>query len=1037
MSVKFYIDNVEKNIETGASFRSTQDNSLDDGSLVLEWISSEETIKPRTPVRIDEINDLNSTVVNEWNFIVLSDDVEPVTKLNNLFSHRLTLIQNTNDLTHRFLRNSNFQQPLEEKTSLTIANGYVFAKKQNGVFSMSGKLVLPIWYNGTTPNYNTYRKDKIYISEKEKINNVYIDIDSWALCWSYPAKTGGGRINLTMAQSAVRNWIRNAHGSFYVILEYRQNENDSPSATTSIGINSGSRENKTQVQKIANSFVSTHGAGWYSVALDTSDADNLPGFILSNDEYYFAVTEDIDQAVSNVDYPTIQGRFEIKLRIDTYYYDIYDVLEIIQKQSLKTLNNIDRATSPYSLTNLGYLRNIVAPDFQFNGLNVFDAVSQVFNYIDAVPTLSKTKELGYEYLNEFDGEQLSSNYAFADKKTRIEDKYYDNQIITQYQNARQSSAITYPANNFYKKFETNRRGVVSNANDYIITTDKPIEKIDELNIYFNKSFDYTFSTNYSFTYGSSSYQITSVSFKDFNLPNSRINIVDRVVESSIFGTLDVGSASTVTNEKYQSTTLSFNRGSNNFQVGIYEELGYTSPQIQIVIEKCLHEQWDYNINAGDINLSKNTSWSYPNIYEYYYSIKYIPKFEGQIMIESPENKKEGQFVIAQTSSSTDINKMGTNMLGFIAKTGNESKAVTMQLTTYDQRLVKGSVWIDASGNKWIANIVKITFTTGNQIITEVEFVKNFNMISQRTQIDEEIKYGVINNQLANKGFENVNEYLYFSTSSISISESTSFTDTLVESLLKGTFVKDYTQPQVDYCSIHFDNLESTYVPLHVYGAGNVLCFEFNYEHPLQAGSYVTDSGTIQSINVLYTDKNGFGDTMYVLMRSNQASLRSQSNYPLTQTTDYNPILIGFNYKYYKKPNEILSFNYGIAFMPKPGEEIYFGEEFLYHNSLIPNNKYLNIDRLLRFYVSDEEIYNIGDKVAKGDALPQGSFNITVDMTNRVITFDTIDTSDPINVKSWCIADSKGNIYVACNQALTKVNNHYTARLYFAKKLERM
>lgn len=1029
MSVKFYVDNIEKNIETNASFRATQDDSLDDGSLVLEWMSSESAIKPRTPVRIDEFND-NNQVIHSWCFSVLSDDIEPVDKANTYFLHRLTLIQNTNDLSHRFLRNSSFQQPLEELNIKTIANGYVFAKKQDGVFSMSGKLVLPIWYNGTTPNYNTYRKDKVYISEREKINNVFIELDSWALCWSYPEKAGENRINLTMQQSLVRDWLRNAHASFNVILEYRENEDDAtPSQTTTINISAGSRANKKQVQQIAKTFFTNNGAGWYSLALDT---DNMPTFSLTNNEISFAVTEDIDQAVSGVNYPTIQGRFEINLKIDTYYYSIYDILEAIQLQSKKTLSNEDRATAPYYMTSvLNDLKEIVAPDMQFNGTNVFDAVSQVFNYIDAVPLLTKDKELDYEFLNEFDGTTLPSDYAFADKKTRLEDKYFDNEIITQYSNAKQPTSIWYPGNNFYKKLETQTKGIVSNTNDYQITTDKPIEKIDELNIYFAKEFDYTFSTDYTFTYNGSPYQITSVSYKGFYLPNYKIDISARVVESSIFGTLEVGTYDS--SDMYQTNTISFNRGSNSFQVGLYEELGYTRERLQYVIERCWHEQWDYNVNTSDINMEKHTNWNFPNLYEYYYSIKYVATFDGQVMIESPENKADGQFVVAQNSSSTALNKMGSNMLGFIAKTGNESKAVTMQLSTYDTRLVKGSIWVDASGNKWIANIVKITFTTSEEIITEVEFVKNFNMISQRTQVDEEIKYSVLNQQMIAKGYENVNEFLYFSKSAIAVDENTSFYDTLLDSLLKGTFLNDSTQKRIDYCSIHLDNNDETYIPIHIYGAGNIINFEFNYEHPLQAGSYVTNNGTIQSYNVLYT-KDGFGDQLFVLMRSNDI-IKTQYNYPYTPSTDNNEVLIGFKYEYYKRPNEILSFNYGIALMGLQGEEIYFGEELLSQNYLIPNNKYENATRKLYLYVSFDEKYAINDKKAKDGRITSTSLVVNVNTTNRYISF-TAGNNIYGTIVSWCIADENGNIYIAVNEE-KEVNGSVSVGLYYARKKARL
>lgn len=1031
MAFKFYVNDVEKNVETNASFRSTQDESLDDGSLVLEWVDSEETIKPRTPVRISEYNSSN-VLIHEWNFIVLSDDVEPVTKDNTLFSHRLVVIQNTHELSHRLLRNSVFQQPLDEKVANTYIRGSLLVTATanpggSGYLFSSSPLKLPRHYEGSTAQDNIYRKDLIYIESKEKINNVFLDINSYCLHFnniSFGVTAGGYQANIGWTAQGDKAWKRNRHLSFPLILEYRASSSSSPSATQTIYVDAGNSDNFTKTQQLTKTFFETHGAGWYSVALDTS---NLPSFNLANSEMSFGVTTGFpDTPVADVPYPNILVMMDIKLRIDTYYYSLYDVLDLIRKQSLKTLNNLNRGSQPYSLPATSDLQYIVAPDFRFTGGTVFDAVTQVFNYIDAVPVMSKDGVLDYEFLNEFNRDTISSDYKFADKKTRIEDKYYDNQIVTQYQNAKQPTSIWHPAKDRYKKLEANVYGVVDSISAYKITTDKPIEKINKLNIILptGNYFTYRYHLYYQFVRENETYTVTDVSYQsNFNVPYVALDIASILVESSVYRSLEVGSPDAATRNK--NNTLMFTKGTNYIPIGTYEELGYTSINLANAINKLVQETFAF---TNDIIFS-GTYGQY-NLYDVYYSIEYVATFEGQTMVESPENKKQGQFVVAQNSSSTALNKMGSNMLGFIAKTGNESKAVTMQLTTYDTRLTKGSIWIDSNNNKWIANIVKIAFTTSEEIITEVEFVKNFNMISQRTQVDEEIKYTVFNYNLLNKAFENVNEYLYFSYNVITDENNTSFTDSMVQSLFEGTFNADISQAYPGDCAVQLDSNQKCFVPIHIYGAGNVINFEFNYEDSKQAGMYIDTSNSINGKVVLYTE-DGFGENMSVSIYKQQTNgVLQYSNYPIYNSTDHT-LLFLFDYKYYKRENEILSFNYGIALMSNPGEEIYFGEEFISQNYLIPNNKYFESNnRKLYFYISQDEKYNIGSKKALGDR--QSNLNVSINTTNKTITI-TADWGYYTDAISWCIADENENIYIASNKNIVSSGNRFTVVLYYAKR----
>lgn len=1041
MAFKFYVNNVEKKVETNAYFRATQDESLDDGSLVLEWVDSEETIKPRTPVRISEY-DSNNVLIHEWNFIVLSDDVEPVTKANNLFSHRLTVVQNTHSLNHRLLRNSNFFQPNDFKTAHTEARGYLLVTAtSNGSggynFSTNGQLHLPVSYIETATNL--YRKDKVYFAPNETMQNVTIKIDTYCLRFlsinaESAASVGGNELKCYQQTGNENDWKRNRHNSFSMKLEYRSNSSSAnPDYTETITINAGNSNNYTGIQTLSTNFFTTHGAGWYSLALDTN---NLPTFVLSSsspNEISFVV-DDRQGIHPNVQYANILVLLNISMELNTILYTLYDVLDLIRKESVKELNGTYRATAPYSLVPRAEsdLSKIAAPDFQFTGGTVFDAVSQVFNYIDAVPVILREKRIGayiytnvldYEFLNEFDGDSISTDYKFADKKTRIEDKYYDNQIVTPYNNARQPTTIDYPAKNIYKQLESESLGVV--GTNYKISVDKPIEKVTKLYIDgLDQQCGYEFSIPNVVPQDYAA--INAVRYIDFNIPYG-LDISGILVEKSEYQKLLVGSPTD--DERRKSNTLMFEQGSKEILIGTYEEIGYTSINLWNAILNLFKRDWEYyKTDINFVGLMEST-----NLYDTYYSIEYIPLLDGQVMVESPEDKAEGQFVVAQSGSTTALNKMGSNMLGFISKSGNESKVVTMQLATYDARLKKGSIWVDANNNQWIANIVKVTFTTTDQIITEVELVKNFNMISQRTQVDHEIKYTIVDRTRTNKAYENVNEYLYFSTSALTSENDVAYTDTLLNTLL-GTLTNTNTNYCIADCSVQLDTNDRCFIPCHVYGAGNVLNFECNYNDPTLAGSYIVTSGTIQSVSLLYTN-DGYGDNINVQFYSRASGGNvKRSNYPLYQNNSFTN-MISFDYKYYKRPSEILSFNYGIALLANPGEQIYFGEEFLTQNNLIPNNKYYETkNRKLYFYISQEEKYGVNSKKALGDR--QSNLNISINTTNRTITI-TADWGYYANAISWCIADDDENIYIAGNQELTASNSQFTVVLYYAKRKMRI
>ena len=85
--------------------------------------------------------------------------------------------------------------------------------------------------------------------------------------------------------------------------------------------------------------------------------------------------------------------FNCSLEFEQYQFTLYDVLDQIHKTARVSRNGGYDVPLLYSLEHMNQddeslLKSIVSPEFTFTGLDLFTAVSQVFEYINAVPTLT-------------------------------------------------------------------------------------------------------------------------------------------------------------------------------------------------------------------------------------------------------------------------------------------------------------------------------------------------------------------------------------------------------------------------------------------------------------------------------------------------------------------------------------------------------------------------------------------------------------------------------------------------------------------------
>jgi hypothetical protein len=175
---------------------------------------------------------------------------------------------------------------------------------------------------------------------------------------------------------------------------------------------------------------------------------------------------------------------------------------------------------------------------------------------------------------------------------------------------------------------------------------------------------------------------------------------------------------------------------------------------------------------------------------------------------------------------------------------------------------------------------------------------------------------------------------------------------------------------------------------------------------------------------------------------------ASDDFPLIPSTLLNnsSLLLSIEeYKYFKRSNEILHFNYQIAFMPHRKststdiygcmrdtvEDVFIGQALVNNNAVIPNRKKFGE---LWLYISEEENeqYSIRDIKCRGTKLTRiGTYlSVTHQAYGRGYIDIEITSSSPTYQSgySWAIGDENGNLLIGVNQKFSDTK-HW--RLYFA------
>ena len=680
------------------------------------------------------------------------------------------------------------------------------------------------------------------------------------------------------------------------------------------------------------------------------------------------------------------------LEVKTYYFTMYDIVQTLKKQTKTDLYTV------VSNSELGLLlKDTIAPNLTFTSSTLFDCLTEIFRFYDATFTINEEGILGIEYLNQ---NRNAITKDFTNKSLTIKEDEYNRGLVNVFENALiEQEELCIPKNTTL--------GVVE-ENNWVLELSHDIQEI--------LSFEFLLPAH---------------SIQGGDTTDTYIDLTNYVVEQELYSQLPqyIDNKQNITTIRTQYNCFGYS--GNKISIGgSFKKWGWGRD------EKALdwfYGNWVKLAYYGSNTIS--TALSSIEYSEVKVRVKYLSRTNGRLRIENDMTRYKGEMLVNQSQGYVDTNKLGLNILGLSLKLGNPTLSLTQKICSWQDRIIKGDIYTYQNAN-WLANSVRYTFYN-DFIQVSVDFVKNYNALSQRVQVNREKRLSNISNELTIKAEENILEYVYVARYN-DTSEDLYIDRTYLYSFIAAAFGYDYSySTNIDFACIDtfYESGESIvsniYMPLLKYAAGNTLCLEMSYNSPISAGNSTAfkekDGGYSQS--VFYTDDSGWADKI-------KFKLCSFTDKSFTYThpkinNDEKQEICSFDYDFYKRPNEILSLNYQLVFLPFD-KEVIIGNALITENGLLKNLQ----NKKLYIYYSYDEKYSVFDTKVLGNKVEITTHDITTSNNSLYMTLTGDGTWDYTKLKSYAIGDELGNLYVGFN-SLFVLSPQIQVRFYFITKHNRL
>lgn len=1034
--MKVYIDGVLTECQISPSIAETKDITLDTGNIILSILkkNDKEPVKPDTPVTI-ELDDGRKLY-----FVVAFDNVSLFSLSLQVYKHSVSLVQNTRTLSKHLLRNTMFSTPTSKIKSVYYASSWQMFQWANDMMGeeycympVSMQLIL----NEETKRYsfdpNNLQEwsDKTTISPREKIISVYYQVKNFAITKLNIGETGNSSLEFPEELSPEQDLNKDKF-DFYIT-----------DGTHTVQIRARDKEKHFLNPDLFKDF-----DGVVEIKLNYTGNEHttpITSTQFDSENKYAVVTR------------------QIYLYFEVSYYTLYSVLDIINRQYIKTtalrnpkdlflLPTKEQDPKLYDILNKTY-----APNLTFTNSTIFDAIQQVYNVFDATPKLTYYGEntiptLGAEYLNE--REEEIDLKIIGESLNQTEEKFFNGAIVN-YQNG--YIDCCFPGKNAYAHLRNNYLGVpTDDYKQWGFLVDHPIHTIKSFKakvwgdgfIHLGNSPLYCFSIA-----GLGSLPVQTCS--NFNV---EVDLTPFLVEQSVYASLDTTDRYPF-NGSYQNITqinaIPFQQDTNYVQIGgNYEFLGNIT---YLTFWNVLRSAFLRFLGAGKENTSgshSDSSIQYPSDEDFksvLLNLEYTSKDNGRIRYQNKISQYRGELLLNQENGALDLEKLGINVNGQLLMMGAPKVTINRVISKESDAVHKGQ-YIKYNNYKYVVNVSSISYFP-NYIMETIELVREYNNMANFIGVDSAKRLYNIDDKLTVFAEDTMDEYIFFSRK---LYQPTKFPFQMTpfgtgEELLSFVAKTFFDVPSgvlktrnIDYATIlTYDERSNAitpnevFIPLKTYSTGNTLCLEVNFDDQISAGYQTTDktgwwTDTRYYTGVIkYTDDNGFFDKITINFYENGGE-DFTTEFPVIKDreNDYRVARIS-SYEFFKKPNEIFGLNYCLHVIPIDND-LYAGRGFFNDFSFKRRERplktmYMYLNNTNETY-SPTSLYCLGVR----KELSSKTYDpITGGATGLKLTFKTLDDN---TYNGYAIGDEQGNIYFSCNDKITPTNGEITFSIYFYNNL---
>lgn len=712
-------------------------------------------------------------------------------------------------------------------------------------------------------------------------------------------------------------------------------------------------------------------------------------------------------------------------------YDLLDVVEILRDTTpLETVDlYIDPNFRPFQIKpeTRDLLEGIIAPEFNFKGLTLREALDQVASVLDGISRLNNKGELIIDRFNDLknkiNGEytnysvQQNANLYASNMQVDVANPLSDQ--TPQYE--------VYPGEGLYTTLRS--RDFIFNNDSSFIPTFNRIYSVDKIVFHVEVEVLLNGSTDF-------------FEFKD-------IVIDDRIVEKRLYEALDrSGSIPPNINDLTQKDTIFYTYGQKNIFVGETFGLFNTTQALDLTLSLAAVKQLaEEGIVPADMDtqlyndFTTGDEWQVRvlatfNNSEILSRVYYKPlptSLYFQVEKDTVDDVKYYSTLTGnQTTRIVDINDFGDSLRSKANRLGNSELQLSHRVKNYSESYNVGDFTED---NFIIVNkevIIDREYFTINYLLS-----RDFNKISQFIGIDQEIRQY----EIGESGRTIERDLLYNEYIELTPGFSTdSFTKENDAQFAKQQAIEDFWNPfdssvtsftPIKYGTITTDTINySILVPLNVVTGGNTISFSFVTSEPSSVETqliredlrdlnyplrYTDDSGRFDDLNVkLYDAPFDIG----VIATNDDEDRFYDIGDQLPRVTEGLVATEKFGTDFYvKKDNrEILNMNIMYHTLSMNKRKLIVGESLTSGNPWVietPRGLNLRLYTKEQFGVYQDSLFTEKDRqnistYTQYDEITSPS--ITVDHTNNKITIN----EDFTNYDAWALVDDNGSPYFLMN-----------------------